>query len=167
MKYHIKIEVLYDLDSNKGQKVEDNRKTEILATGEIEWINDYRFSLSDYELDHIDTENKKIYVKFNSTNASGKYIVKTVDINGIDHDAQPNGANSYIVEIPYEEPQRQELILNEAILDNLQGFTADSDDFTVDKIVVFKEKPTAAILTTVEEGNKAIKVQAVVTDNAK
>ena len=69
---------------------------------------------------------KKIYVTFNSTNASNKYIVKTVDINGIDYDAKPNGGNNYIVEIPYEEPQRQELILNEAILDNLQGFKADA-----------------------------------------
>ena len=162
--YKVEVEITYDLDSNKGQNVEENRKTETLATGNIQWIKDYEFSLSDYKLDHIDTENKKIYVTFNSTNASNKYIVKTVDINGIDYDAKPNGGNSYIVEIPYEEPQKQELILNEVILDNLQGFKAD-DDFTVDKVIVFKTKPTATVQANVSEDNKTITVQAAVIDD--
>ena len=161
-KYKVEIEITYDFDSDKQDT--NNKKTEVLSPGEIEWIDDYDFELEDYKLDHIDTQSKKIYVTFNSTNSSQKYKIKTVEINGVDYEVTANGDNSYTVEISYEDSTRQELELQKVILDNLQGFEAGRDFNNINKIVVFKDKPTAEVSAGVENDNKQIKVKAVVKD---
>ncbi len=164
VEYNAEVIITYDFDSNKGDKAHQN---EVHATGTIELIEEYDFELTDFKLDHIDPEAKKIYVTFVSENASKKFDVSTVDINGTDYEAKVKDTNgnqkTYIVEIPYEEETKNELVLQEAILQNLQGFK-NGEDFTVEGITVFKLHPTAVAQAQISENKKSITVQVAVTD---
>ena len=156
--YKIKVDVTYDLDSDK--KDTKNQKTEMLVESAYE-AGEYEITAYDYKLYGIDTEKKVIKVSFTSTNNSGKYYVKSAMINDVEYSVAKRDGNDYIVEIPYEEPKRQELTLQGVILENLERF-ADIDE---EPVTVFKEKPEAAVEVSITDDMKEIRASVGITDN--
>ena len=79
----------------------------------------YDFKLSDLTVKEVNQEN--IVLTFTSSNASNKYYVKSVVINGESYDVKEREGNTYTVNIPntYKEPlSLVTLTLTEATLDD-------------------------------------------------
>ena len=157
--YSVKVKLTYDLDSNHQDTA--NQKTEIFAENSFEIDEQYDVSVSDYKLDKIDTQRKVIIVKFTSTNTSKKYDIQSVMIAGNEYSIKDKNENEYTVEIPYTDSTRQELELQKVIFSDLKGFS----DFEVEKLVVFREKPSAEVQAQVAADMKEIKATVSVTDN--
>ena len=162
-KYDVDVFITYDLDSDKENTV--NQQTKLLAEKQFEAIGDYEFTFSNFRVKKVDTQNEVIVLEFESTNASedndqyDDYYVDTVVINGNTYENVEKNGTTYTVEVPYTQMNRTELVLEKAILNNLQDFTITEDN----KVVVFKSLK-AIVIGTVADDLKSIKADVSLTD---
>ncbi len=162
--YEVEIFVTYDLDSNKGDT--ENQQEQSLEKENFEVIGEYDFSLSNLRVQKVDLDREVIILEFDSTNAlednygHQDYYVKSVIINDVAYDIKSKDQDTYTVEVPYTQEVRTELVLQKAILNNLQEFTVDKEN----SVVVFKSLSAIAI-ATVQQDNKSISVDVKFIDN--
>ena len=162
-KYDVDVFITYDFDSNKENTV--NQQTKLLAEKQFEAIGDYEFTFSNFRVKKVDTQNEVIVLEFESTNASedndqyDDYYVDTVVINGNTYENVEKNGTTYTVEVPYTQMNRTELVLEKAILNNLQDFIITEDN----KVVVFKSLK-AIVIGTVADDLKSIKADVSLTD---
>lgn len=150
--YNVSVNITYDLDSQKGDPA--NQTTADLASKEIRIISDYQFKFANFAVASVDSEQKVVTLRFDSTNASG-YRVSKVTINGTAYDAAADG-NTYTVQVPVGSLERLELRVTSVELENYKMFEVS------DSCVVFKIAPTA-VLTT-ENSRNSVRVSYTLTD---
>ena len=165
-KYDVDVFITYDFDSNKENA--DNSEEKLLAEKQFEAIGDYKFTFNNLRVKEIDTQKELIVLQFESTNASEDndefedYYVDTVVINGTTYENVVKSGTTYTVEVPYTQITRTELVLEKAILNNLQDFTIDKENI----VVVFKSVKAIAI-ATVADDLKSIKADVTIIDEDK
>ncbi len=147
VEYKLSINITYDLDTNKGNGLNENAKTLKEHTFEIQ--KNYNLTLSDFKLKEVNSTN--VVLQFTSTNES-KYSIEKVEValNGVKHEYEiTRNENVYTVEIPLSDINnvRTEITLEEIILSNLKEFNRETDaDFAkLNSVIVFKTVPTATI----------------------
>ena len=159
-KYTLEIFATYDFDKDKENE-EHQTSNESLANKQFEILWDYKFTLTDLKIKQFDTVNHKVILEFNSTldvEATDDYYIDTVVINGKTYEDVQKQGDIYTVEVPYETEERQELILEKAILNNLHEFTVENQ-----KVVIFK-KVTALAIPTLSEDKKTISTEIKIND---
>lgn len=163
--YTVDVYITYDFDSDKTSK--DNQvENELLAHGEFELLGTIsEFTLTNLEVKSIDRANNVAVLQFTSTlQAEGDYFVDKVVINSVTYDDVNRDGTTYTVEVPYTELKRQELVLQEAILNNSQGFA-----ITDQSVLIFKTEPKALVQSTsavheLLEGQKNITAEIKIED---
>ncbi len=162
-KYELEIYVTYDFDSN--QEGTENQQEELFVEKEFEVIGDYNFTLDNFRIKEVNTQEEVIVLQFESTNASEDndefedYYVDTVVINGTSYENVVKTGTTYTVEVPYTKIERTELVLEKAILNNLQEFTITEKN----KLVAFKSL-SAIVIGTVSNDLKSITADVKLTD---
>ncbi len=149
-KYTVSIEVTYDLDEDRDNN--KNETTEVITTHNFQIEQEeteYAFNISDFKL--VKIENGKVTLEFTSNTDKNHKIDKAeVYLNGVRHEYQvTETGNKHTIEIPTTDTNgRTEINIKGVILNNLGGYNSDTnkDQFeSLEKIIVFKDKPTAKI----------------------
>ena len=143
IKYNIKIEVTYDLDTNKNDNV-NKKENEIIKEHEVLLEKNYNLQVTDFKL--VSVTEDIVTLQFTSTNETqNKYYIENVIINNKEYTVIREG-NTYIVNVPTEDfgKERSRLILQEVII-NYIGFDKEIYFNDIEDILVFKTHPTATI----------------------
>ena len=158
--YTVEVLASYDLDDDSNNDLNNETLKSNKVSFEVK--KNYDFKLSDLTVKEVNQEN--IVLTFTSSNASNKYYVKSVVINGESYDVKEREGNTYTVNIPntYKEPlSLVTLTLTEATLDDEEVF-----DGLGESVTIFKDAPTATISDlNLDSDKKKISANISISDN--
>ena len=161
--YSFKVEVTYDLDSDKLNSItgEQNEVTETLLSGYIDVVHDYNFSYNNLQIVKIDKTNRKIELKFDSTNGS-PFGVERVVINGHSYDVIRDG-NTYSTEITLDNTNETRVVLTDIVLENGHLFNITKDN----SVIVFKNAPILDEFQLFNDKRNTLEAKYAVLDESK